>query len=82
MKGPAWLYEVAKDSAVCAKDLCQMFGISLAVLDYRIKQGQFPPSDFRLNFGGICRAQRHSRASNKREWYVRTIIKHLRTLPA
>lgn len=79
MKGPDWLYEVAPDSALNAKDICAMLGISREVLGQRIATKKFPEADFRLK---CARRDDDKPRQAKREWYVKTIIKHFRAQSA
>lgn len=69
-KLPDWIFTCAPKSAVDIKDLCKIFKVVPSTIDEWVEIGLFPPCDFRITRKNSCLFQR----SNKREWFVKTII--------
>lgn len=67
---PTWLREVAPLSALNTRDVCGVLNVTSGQLDGMVRTGKFPAADFKT-------ARCHGRVG-KREWYVKTVIKHLK----
>lgn len=70
-KLPEWIFTCAPKSAVSIHDLCKIFKVVPSTVDAWIEEGLFPACDFRIKRD----AQYFFRGNNKREWFVKTIIK-------
>jgi hypothetical protein len=81
---PPWLLEVSPRSALNARDFRQVLGLKPATFDRRLKAGIIPVPDFcarragaNTNFGFYS----GNRKNDPREWYVKTVLTYLKTLP-
>lgn len=62
---PKWMHEVAPDSCVDIKDLCQWLNITYGGMQSRIKTGIFPKPDW------VCKC---SRGVRKGKWRIKTVL--------
>ncbi len=70
-KLPDWIFTCAPKSAVNIHDLCKIFKVTDHTINTWINLGLFPPCDFKITKGSWKVEHPH----NKREWFVKTIIK-------
>ena len=69
---PKWLAELPPNASLNVSDLQRLFGLTYAILNYRVRHGQFPPHDWE--------AVRPSNHQQKRQWYVATVCKHMKEM--
>ena len=74
-----WLRFVATDSAIKAKDILDIFEISGAGLDERIKAGNFPRPDF-IREEGIKGYNRTVLQNKARCWKKETVVNEIKRL--
>lgn len=65
-----WLIDLAPDSKLRAKDICEVYGIKQRSLLMRVSRGQFPEHDHTVVINGFVNQQHY--------WYASTVIKQVR----
>ena len=64
-----WIYQLAPDSKLSKRDLCQLFKISESGLRHRIEVGTFPPPDAKRAIG---------KYKNTAHWSASVVIESLK----
>lgn len=70
---PAWLKEVAQNSCMNAKDLADIFKVSISTLYLKVSRGEFPKPDITHIVGRSF--YEGKTFSNKQQWRIATIRK-------
>jgi hypothetical protein len=80
---PTWLLEVNLESALNARDFRAILNLGPSLFEKRLKLGEIPAPDF-LAHAHATDDHFGFYAGNKnrpREWYVKTVLAYLKTLP-